>query len=414
MSATSEYGNHSPRRRFAPAPPVLRGGALLLALLLVAPAPEAAAREHARRGGTPPADAHEEPVGTLKLVISLREQTLRVFRGTAMILTSRVSTGRKGYDTPSGIFSILQKHRWHRSNIYSRAPMPYMQRLTWSGIALHAGYVPDYPASHGCIRLPETFATELFGVTEKGAHVIVAEDEAEPFSLAHPNLVQPLPAPALLPAAAPADGAIALADTEADFEARRAVARRSGAPLRILITRRNGRERLMDVQNALRSLGHEPGTVDGYMGPKTARAVRAFQQARALPASGIVDTQTAAALFRAVGRNGPPTGHLYVRQGFRQIFDAPVELRAPEQELGTHFFIVDDIATDGAGAEWIGLTVRPSPTRDAAGALAAVVLPGWIRARLGRLLTAGSSLIVSDEGLGKETGKGTDFIVLLQ
>ena len=105
-----------------------------------------------------------EPV---QILVSLPTQTMTVYKGGVEIATSRVSSGKPGHTTPSGVFSILQKKRMHYSNLYDNAPMPYMQRLTWSGVALHAGRVPNYPASHGCIRMPQAFARQLFGVTTR-------------------------------------------------------------------------------------------------------------------------------------------------------------------------------------------------------------------------------------------------------
>ncbi|MHA1553268.1 MAG: L,D-transpeptidase family protein, partial [Alphaproteobacteria bacterium] len=137
--------------------------------------------------------------GPVQLIISVPEQRISVYLGGKLVAVSPVSTGQKGYATPTGVFSILQKKKFHRSNIYSRAPMPFMQRLTWSGIALHASnQVPDYPASHGCVRLPPDFAKKLFGFTQLGAHVIVSGDsKTEPFEISHPNLFQPLQPPML-------------------------------------------------------------------------------------------------------------------------------------------------------------------------------------------------------------------------
>lgn len=109
----------------------------------------------------------------VSIVISIVEQRLYVYRGGVLIGVSAVSTGKPGKETPEGRFPILQKAKWHRSNLYSNAPMPFMQRLTWDGIALHAGYNPGYPASHGCIRLPTSFARRLFEMTSLGAMVTV-------------------------------------------------------------------------------------------------------------------------------------------------------------------------------------------------------------------------------------------------
>ncbi len=107
--------------------------------------------------------------------VSIALQRLYVYRGDTLIAVSTVSTGKPGHRTPMGDFTILQKRRWHRSNIYSNAPMPFMQRLTWTGIAIHAGHDPGFPASHGCIRIPLSFAQTLFGMTNIGEAVVVTD-----------------------------------------------------------------------------------------------------------------------------------------------------------------------------------------------------------------------------------------------
>ncbi|WP_294335854.1 L,D-transpeptidase family protein [uncultured Sphingomonas sp.] len=117
-------------------------------------------------------------LGEISVVINRSAQVAMVYRGQTLVAVSSVSTGKPGKRTPLGDFTILQKKVWHRSNLYSNAPMPYMQRLTWDGIALHAGVNPGYPASHGCIRLPSGFAQLLYGVTKMGASVAVIDDES--------------------------------------------------------------------------------------------------------------------------------------------------------------------------------------------------------------------------------------------
>jgi lipoprotein-anchoring transpeptidase ErfK/SrfK len=111
------------------------------------------------------------------IVVSIPTQRLFVFRDGEPWASSPVSTGKRGKETPAGTFPILQKKVEHRSNLYDDAPMPYMQRLTWGGVALHAGRVPGYPASHGCIRLPRAFAEKLYGVTGFRSTVVVVTDE---------------------------------------------------------------------------------------------------------------------------------------------------------------------------------------------------------------------------------------------
>jgi len=114
--------------------------------------------------------------GPLYLIVSLARQQVHVYRGDRLIGAASVSTGTKNKATPTGSFLILQKRQWHRSNLYSNAPMPFMQRLTWDGIALHAGHNPGYPASHGCIRLPYAFAQKLFALTRIGTLTQVTTD----------------------------------------------------------------------------------------------------------------------------------------------------------------------------------------------------------------------------------------------
>jgi hypothetical protein len=127
-----------------------------------------------------PGDYDWEPerslAGDVVIVVSLPQQLVHVYRGGVRIGESTISTGRPGHDTPVGVFTILQKKKMHRSTLYDDAPMPFMQRLTWDGVALHAGRVPGYPASHGCVRLPARFAELLYDVTDHGGVVVVADD----------------------------------------------------------------------------------------------------------------------------------------------------------------------------------------------------------------------------------------------
>jgi len=115
--------------------------------------------------------------GAVTLIVSVPLQRVYVYRGDGLVGAAAISTGRAGHRTPIGDFQVLQKREFHRSNIYSNAPMPHMQRLTWDGIALHGGHNPGYPASHGCIRLPPAFAALLFGATSIGTLVAVVEDD---------------------------------------------------------------------------------------------------------------------------------------------------------------------------------------------------------------------------------------------
>src|SRR5215213_9909392 len=114
------------------------------------------------------------------VIVNLETQRLVLFRDGVPIAASTVSTGSKGHETPTGVFSILQKNAEHYSSTYNNAPMPNMQRLTWKGVALHAGKLPGYPASHGCIRLPHKFSELLFGATKLGMTVVITSIPAVP------------------------------------------------------------------------------------------------------------------------------------------------------------------------------------------------------------------------------------------
>ncbi len=131
------------------------------------------------------------------LVVSTSQQKIDIYRGTRLVTTSAVSTGTAEHPTFIGAFSILEKQRWHHSNMYSAAPMPWMNRITWSGTALHAGVVPGYPASHGCIRLLYSFAPKLYDMTTVGDNVIVSKGRPKPTLIDNPALFQPLPPPPL-------------------------------------------------------------------------------------------------------------------------------------------------------------------------------------------------------------------------
>ncbi len=177
---------------------------LLLGLVLALPAGGAQAHPAGAKESSPVTTPPRElkpgefiwspevvPAGPLVMVISLDEQLAYLYRNGLRIGVSTVSTGKKGRETPTGVFTILQKHKEHRSNLYDDAPMPFMQRLTWDGVALHAGNLPGYPASHGCVRLPYEFARRLFDITNFSMTVVVAQESKQNAELAHPGLFAP-------------------------------------------------------------------------------------------------------------------------------------------------------------------------------------------------------------------------------
>lgn len=412
-------------------------------------------------------ESAKDPV---QIIVSLPDQRIRVYQGTELVANSRVSSGKAGHRTPSGVFSILEKKPRHYSNLYGGAPMPHMQRITWSGVALHASAsVPGYPASHGCVRLRPSFARQLFGFTQTGAHVIIANESVEPVEITHSKLFQPSPGGAkvalgvvtpqlegdgaatitrakssvdelaafLVPGTAHAatiSGVTAVEKTNADSvttgEARPMP---STSPIRILVTRRTGRERMLDVQQVLFELGYEPGDIDGYVGRDTVKAIKNFQAAAGLVANGIVTDELIEALYGAAGKGQVHQGHIYVRQDFKALFDAPVTIREPGRSLGTHVMTVMHFEDGATEARWLGLTLKHRakksrrsrlakkgaaksmiPVNDATAseALDRIEIPDRIRTRISQMLKSGSSMVISDKGLGPETGKGTDFIAL--
>jgi hypothetical protein len=129
------------------------------------------------------------PEGPVLIVVSKPEQVVYVYRNGIRIARSSVSTGRPGHPTPVGVFDILEKEKDHVSTIYKGAEMPWMERLTWTGIALHAGQLPGYPDSHGCVRLPLEFSKLLYTVTAKGGTVIIADDHSQPRETVHPGMI---------------------------------------------------------------------------------------------------------------------------------------------------------------------------------------------------------------------------------
>ncbi len=364
------------------------------------------------------------PDGPVQVVVSLPEQYVRVYQNGAEIGGSIVSTGKPGYDTPAGVFTILQKRRWHNSNLYSNAPMPYMQRITWSGVALHEGEVPDYPASHGCIRLPRSFARALFGLTRRGAQVVVANDDVAPRHIDHAKLVQPVSEPA---AQALVQSIDSLEDLAALTDRIERLENRSKAPVRILITRQKGHNQVADIQLALAKLGYEPGPADGFRGPMTNRAIRKFQADNGLPINGRIDEEFEFALFDSAGIDAQWAGHLYVRQGFKEVFDTPITIRDIDQPLGTHLYTALHFTAANDRAQWTAMTlktddwIQPIYENEGSGGIAnaaagealdRIEIPAAIRQRLADMLTPGSSLVITDRGFGKEKVAGTDFIVV--
>ena len=190
-----------------------------------------------------------KPQGPLIISISIDQQKLRLYDANGLYAESPVSTGMRGHATPMGVFSVIQKQKLHHSNIYSGAPMPFMQRITWSGIAIHAGVLPGYPASHGCIRMPMAFAMKMWNWTKMGARVVVTPGEITPASFSHPLLAALKVAPQPMAADEPKSDApiAAKADKAADVDVKTQPASVEAAvELRSTIGHGDGVKPLMD------------------------------------------------------------------------------------------------------------------------------------------------------------------------
>jgi len=351
-----------------------------------APSRQSHRQRHAEPKSAKKDQAQDAPNGPLQIIISIADQRISVYDNGALIGRSSVSTGIPRHPTPLGVFSVISKQRWHRSNLYSAAPMPYMQRITWSGIALHAGVLPGYPASHGCIRLKNDFAIRLWHLTKRGTRVVIASDDIRPVEIAHPRLFASKPKAASGPS-----------------ESRAAIADNAAMATATVHAPSTDTQQVTDLQ-AL-------GSMQAAVVPR-----------KVLPISVFVSRKSS---------------KLFVRQGFTPLFDIPVRIQDPEQSLGTHVFTAMEFQNDGETLRWTVVSIPekspPTPSKwrapgkqivettppvsspdKANAALDRIELPQDVVERISELLTPGSTLIVSDYGISAETGKDTDFIVVTQ
>jgi hypothetical protein len=322
--------------------------------------------------------------GPLQIIVSIADQRISVYDDGTLIARSSVSTGVPGHPTPVGVFSIIGKELWHRSNIYSAAPMPYMQRITWSGIALHAGVLPGHPASHGCIRLAKDFAIRLWHLTKRGTRVIIASNNVDPVQIASSRLFS--------------KQNTASSSQESSTDA-------------------------LASKDTLSFPSTSAGLASNVQSPDGTNLLHAGAtlQKKAVPISVFVS--------RKLSR-------LFVRQHFEPLFDVPIKIENPDEPLGTHVFTVLGLQSEGEALfRWnvvsmsetmssasassnkkpdapVQGTTDRSPV-DASAALDRIEIPPDVVARISQLLTPGSSLIVSDYGLSRETGNDTDFIVVI-
>lgn len=363
-----------------------------------------------------------DPEHPMQIVVSLREQNLKVYRGLELVSSTPVSSGKSGHSTPTGVFSILEKRRKHFSNLYDDAPMPFMQRLTWSGIALHQGKLPGYPASHGCVRLPMDFAQNLFGMTERGMHVVITDGEIAPLAITHTALPQPyVPGTAvasldesIVPASGGLRGSI-VTDTASTAsiapQTETQAAAEFGPPLRMIITPRPQGREVHDLQSMLNRLGFDAGPVDGIMGRKTREAIRLFQEGYELPITGNYSHGLLKRVYREAGEDLPLNAELRIRTKFKDIYQAGVTLKDPKAPIGTVIFTALGFKPGDSETGWMAVVAEEAAGVTPAQILDRVDMPAKVRKEVGAMLVPGSSLIVTDRSFLRNTGLGTDFVV---
>ena len=324
-----------------------------------------------------------------QLIVSIAEQQVAVYDQKGFLARADISSGMSGHPTPMGVFTVLSKAKWHESNIYSGAPMPYMQRITWSGIALHAGPRPGYPASHGCIRLPEDFAVRLFQTTKVGTRVIVTRAPAEPVAIEHAKLfIHQAPEEP----AAPLAEVKVMAETGLSLAAKTSSDQNSSPPAPVIAPEVTG------------ATAAPPAVKNPALRPISVFVSRKQQK-------------------------------VFVRQGFTPLLALPATIAEPDRPVGTHVFTALAFKDDGAAFRWTAVSIPSSYRqsartgkrhhRDAAEdtksgvgvanateALDRVTLPPEAMQLISALISPGSSLIVSDNELSDETDADTDLIVL--
>jgi lipoprotein-anchoring transpeptidase ErfK/SrfK len=357
-------------------------------------------------------DVAAKAKGLLSVVISIDKQRLTLYSDGQPIAHSRVSTGVPGHPTPTGVFSIIQKDRWHRSNIYYNAPMYFMQRITWSGVAMHEGVVPNSPASHGCIRLPGAFARQMWGITKLGVRVIITHGEVAPVTISNERLFAIKRELAEPKGEAQANSPETVGGASNAFGlAQLSAAKRDGQATNTVLVSK-------PLAPALDAMAYALGTPRETTGPELKPAEP--KPLKPGPISVFISRKE---------------GKLFVRKGFEPVFDAPVTFEEPNRPVGTHVFTALAVNDDNTTLRWNVVSMpgaRPEPVKksvkgkrleppaapvvgpasNASEALGRVTIPPDALERISELMSPGASLIISDKGLGSETGKGTDFIVL--
>ena len=370
------------------------------------------------------------PKGPQQIFISINQQKLHFYSNGVHVADTSIATGVAAHPTPFGVFSIIQKQVFHRSNIYSNAPMPFMQRITWSGVAMHEGKDIGHPASHGCIRMPHDFAVRLYHLTKLNTRVIIARAELRPVEFADSHLFVHKEKPPEI--AAPVAN-----------EIEPVVAKPAELAVHTNTLTPPVQSDVVTPQAAAPAIKSSPKAESAVPGADAGAAGAAAPPASPRPADlakGASAKKNPISIFVSRKRQ-----RLYIRQDFEPLFDVPVTIAEPESPLGTHVFT----ALEFTGSEhtilrWnvVSLPGEPPkrvryveerrdrhgrvrlreieeerasdtrPPQSPAQVLARIEISPEVSEAIAQMIGPGSALIVSDQGLGDETGEGTDFDVV--
>ena len=356
-----------------------------------------------------PAEPSTRAKGVLTIAVSVNKQQLTVYSDGVAVARTRVSVG---HQTPTGVFSIIQKDRWHRSASSGDAPMYYMQQITRSGVGLYQA-APNASTPQGSIAMPEAFARQLWAMTKTGVRVVITPGEVAPAAISNARLfarrVEPVE-----PKRSSEESAAKIVDS-----AHKALRVKGGDPaLDAMAYSAPNRQQASTTSSEVVKSAYDSFDLSKSRRPRSGAA--GVSEVRSLnpgPVSVFISRKE---------------GKVFVRKGFDAVFSAPVTFKEPERPLGTHVFTALD-TNDDDSMRWNVVTVPTAPARpasrsrfgdpsaellsvgrpsSAAEALERVSVPPEARERISELLSVGASVIISDQGLSPETVAGTDFIVL--
>jgi hypothetical protein len=371
--------------------------------------------------------------GPLQIFISINQQKLHLYSDGVHVADTSIATGVPSLPTPLGVFSVIQKQVFHRSNIYSGAPMPFMQRITWSGVAMHEGESIGHRASHGCIRMPHDFAVRLYRLTKLNTRVIIANSELKPTEFADPHLFvhKEIPPEVASPVDPVDNGVEPVVAKSAELAARA----NTLTPLvqSDVVTPQAAPPVKKPDQKTESAAPSADAGASGVAAPPTSPTLTDL-------AKVVAAKQMPISIFISGKRQ-----RLYIRQDFAPLFDSAITIAQPDAPLGTHVFT----ALEFTGPErtilrWnvVSLPGKPPkhvryveerrdrhdhvrrreieeertgdtpPPQGPAQLFDRIEIPPEVSEAIAEMIIPGSSLIISDQGLGDETGEGTDFIVV--